>query len=122
MTLGERIAHIIKELNMTQNSFAKKLGYKSNVQIGEYVSGTKPGWEFFYKLTQAIPSANLEWVIAEKGLPFKEKHTAATNNDEAAVTKEKEELYKDLETFRSLAKEQSLVILSLTQAKAIEQG
>lgn len=85
MTLGERIAFIIRELGLTQNSFAKRLGYKNNVQIGEYVGGTKPGWEFFQKLIQAVPSINLDWVVAEIGPPFKEKGTAATNTDEPAI-------------------------------------
>ena len=71
MTLGDRISKIVSDLGLNPTSFSKKLKYKNNVQIYEYIKGTRPGPDFFNAIIQEIPSVNIEWLIAEKGEPFR---------------------------------------------------
>lgn len=93
MSFQKRLTLIIKELGYSKNSFADKLGYKNNTLIYDYTREDdkmkEPGFDFFSRLVQAKTGINLEWLIAGEGDRMNKKHTAATNNGEAAVNEER---------------------------------
>jgi transcriptional regulator with XRE-family HTH domain len=125
-SFGKRLSLAIKELKLSKNEFAGRLGYKNNGVIYDYSREdgreTKPGFDFFEKLVHADTGINIEWLIGGKGEILNRKGTAATKKTEATVNKDREELYKDLETFREIAKNLSVQVMVRNQSKAVEQG
>lgn len=115
MAFAERLTLAIKELGFSKNSFSDKLGYKNNGLIYDYTkeggTATQPGFEFFERLIQANTGINIEWLFTGEGDMIYKKHTAATKSDEAAVR----ELFKDLETLRAIAVNQTETILNLSR-------
>lgn len=73
MSLGKRIEDLIKELELDSgNAFSKRLGYKNNTSVTEYINNqTLPGMSFFEKVIQAFPSVDLNWLISGEGTMFK---------------------------------------------------
>ena len=109
MTLGDRINKIVNDLGLNPTSFSKKLKYKNNVQIYEYIKGTRPGPEFFNAIIQEIPSVNIEWLIAEKGEPFR-----AGNEQDKDLLKKDPDLEKQ---FTALQTEHIELLKSILMSK-----
>ena len=107
MSFSDRLNLLIKELGVSKNEFATKLGYKNNGVLYDYTKkgdeATKPGLEFFEKLVHAKTGVNLEWLIGGKGDMMIKKGTAATSSSEAAVL-------ADLEALRELVLSQQRTI------------
>lgn len=80
---------VIKELELSKNEFALRLGYKNNGVIYDYSkedgTETKPGYEFFDRLVHADTGIRIEYLITGKGERFHKKPTPATKNNEAAI-------------------------------------
>lgn len=71
MTINERIMLIIKELELNNNSFAKKLNVSPtvtfNVVGGRY---TKPSYELLEKIILTFDNISTEWLLRERGEMF----------------------------------------------------
>lgn len=127
MSFRERLLLVINELKLNRNSFADRLGYEKNSYIYEYTRETpkpkEPGFDFFHRFVLAKTGIALDWLITGEGDMYEKKGTAATNNVEAAVNRDREELYKDLEFFRGEVSRLNQIILNLSiKAGVIDQG
>ncbi len=66
-TINQRIAILIKELKMNNNSFAKSIN-KSSSTINYIVEGkTKPGYELLEGIVTTYPQVNAEWLMKGEG-------------------------------------------------------
>ena len=126
--INQRVRDLMKALGYKgektdAHNFGKKvLGEGERTEKFKNAYGDKNGVssEILSLITRNIVNEkgqkpNGHWLLTGKKQMFlPEKGTAATNNDEAAVTKEREALIKDLEAFRTIASQQSVVILNLS--------
>jgi repressor LexA len=69
MSLGNRLAAVLRKLELTQTALAKRLGI-SNVVINRYIKDkTMPDYNFLNKLA-AVFSININWLITGDGIMF----------------------------------------------------
>lgn len=118
MSFRNRLLLAIKELGLNRNSFAEKLGYESNSYIYDYTRENpkpkEPGFDFFQRFVLAKTSINIEWLLTGEGDMWNEKHTAATNSDEAAVKQE-------MERTITILREENMRLLGIVEL-AIKRG
>jgi transcriptional regulator with XRE-family HTH domain len=115
--LQQLIVDYLKENNVSQRKFATAIGV-SETTFGTYVRMTSSmSVEIMDKILTEYPGVRAVLINYLRGNTEEnsEKGTAATNNDEAAVIKEREELLKDLDAFRTLAIQNAKAILNLTR-------
>lgn len=74
MTINERIALIIREMGLNNNSFAKTLNVSPTVTFN-IISGrnTKPSYELLEKIVFAFDNISAEWLLRENGPMFKKE-------------------------------------------------
>jgi hypothetical protein len=121
MSFQKRLTLAIKELGLTKNSFAEKLGYETNTLIYSYTreddKKKEPGFEFFERLIRSKVGINLDWLLIGEGDMFNKKGTAATNSDEAAVLRiAVKELSAQLQFMRDENSKLSVNYINLTEA------
>ncbi|HAZ00675.1 MAG: hypothetical protein A2W90_14455 [Bacteroidetes bacterium GWF2_42_66] len=101
--ISERISIVIEYLNLTPNSFAKKLGYERSQTLYDIINQkSAPSFDFFYKFCNSEFSAliNTEWLISGNGNYKKEERQLV------ALPKDNT---KELEMIRDLAAENALL-------------
>jgi transcriptional regulator with XRE-family HTH domain len=118
--INQRVTGIILDYVSTQKlsdrAFAAKVGVAHNM-LGKFREGSAMTLDTLEKIIDTYPELRVP--ISEV---FYRKPTAATKRDEATVNRDREELYKDLETFREIAKNLSVQVMVRNQSKAVEQG
>ncbi len=123
-TLGPRIELIINKLGYNKNSFSKKLGYKNNTQIGEYINGTTPRVDFFEKLVQAFPGIDLNWLVTGEGEPFKAEASKAATAEatDAVQPNEFRDWIKDLRSQVTHLQQESKIQLNIIAVLSSKVG
>jgi transcriptional regulator with XRE-family HTH domain len=71
-TINERIELLIKQLNLNNNSFSKRIGLTSSTTIGNIVGGRKnePSFELLRKIITSFEQLNITWLMTGKGEMF----------------------------------------------------
>lgn len=78
--ISERILQLIEKLNVTQNEFAKKLGYTRSQTIYDITNGkSSPSFDFFNRLLNSEYSViiDLNWLITGKGTDYETNNYVA---------------------------------------------
>jgi transcriptional regulator with XRE-family HTH domain len=122
--LLELVKNLIKERGKTDVEIASELGISSQ-RLGQYKNGKRePGIDFAAKWQKVYGEDIVEMYLASETNVSRgtEKPTLATKSEEAGVSREREELFKDLETFREIARNLSIQLQSFRQTKSVEQG
>lgn len=83
-TVNERLKFLIDTLESgVPARFAKKLGVAASV-IGNYMPGSsregEPSFSVLQKLAIAYPQINTDWLVNNKGEPFKQDKESNTNS------------------------------------------
>jgi transcriptional regulator with XRE-family HTH domain len=73
MTIGKRLAVLLKEKGMTQKSFSKKINYREQ-SVSNLITGqTKnPRTDLIIRTVAAFPEVNLRWLLLGEGEMLKE--------------------------------------------------
>lgn len=67
---GERLTLVIKRLDYTGNSFAKKIG-QGNSKVYQIMRGdVSPSVKFCEKICESFPEINFDWLITGRGKPI----------------------------------------------------
>jgi DNA-binding XRE family transcriptional regulator len=71
-TINNRLAQVIKELSLNNNSFASAIGIHGST-IGNITGGRlgKPSFEILEKIAAAFPLVDMNWMVSGEGSPFK---------------------------------------------------
>jgi transcriptional regulator with XRE-family HTH domain len=71
MTIGERLAVLLKEKGITQKAFSKKIDYREQ-SISNLITGiTKsPKADLVMEVARLFPDVNLRWLLLEEGEMF----------------------------------------------------
>ena len=68
---GVRLQQFLSAENITQAQFADSLGV-TRASISHILAGrNKPGFDFFFGITQRYPNLSLDWLISGKGKMYK---------------------------------------------------
>lgn len=112
--INQRISALIESLQESNNKFARRIGTSSAV-ISHIVTGrNKPNIDLLYKILQALPNVNIQWLILGQGsmlldpdsgpddFPDNAAPDLETENPDKGET---EHLEKDLAELSSVSKE-----------------
>lgn len=83
----QRVRLLAKELNLSDNALAKKLGIPQATLSGWYNLGRTPSIKMALTLLEVFPNLSAEWLLRGEGEMFKTQNAASTNgNNGNAVT------------------------------------
>jgi transcriptional regulator with XRE-family HTH domain len=78
MSIGERLAILLKEKGITQKAFSNKINYReqsiSNIITGQTKS---PKADLIMEIARLFPDLNLRWLLLEDGEMLKANFTAS---------------------------------------------
>jgi transcriptional regulator with XRE-family HTH domain len=78
MTIGERLAVLLKDKGISQKAFSKKIDYREQ-SISNLITGqTKsPKSDLVVEIARLFPDVNLRWFLLEEGEMFVNKDSAS---------------------------------------------
>jgi|AntRauTorckE5430_2_1112549.scaffolds.fasta_scaffold03327_5 transcriptional regulator with XRE-family HTH domain len=78
MTIGERLAILLKDKGISQKAFSKKIDYREQ-SISNLITGiTKsPRADLVMEVARLFPDVNLRWLLLEEGEMFVNEDSAS---------------------------------------------
>jgi transcriptional regulator with XRE-family HTH domain len=78
MTIGERLAVLLKDKGISQKAFSKKIDYREQ-SISNLITGqTKsPKSDLLVEIARLFPDVNLRWFLLEEGEMFVNEDSAS---------------------------------------------
>lgn len=88
-SVNERLKVLISALNLNVASFADALGVKDSTIRNYFEEGrrSKPGYDFFERLTHSFGTVNLYWLFGREGDPLLPTHPEANESNASYAKK-----------------------------------